>query len=76
MDANLQALLINTDLQGAVFWGANLQGANLREAKLRDAQGLTPDQIRSAESWESAIFSDDLRETLGLPPNDPAEKSP
>ena len=75
--ANLQsAFLEETNLQSADLREANLQGAILIKADLQNAQGLTPDQIRSAESWESAIFSDDLREALGLPPNNPAQKSP
>ena len=32
-------------------------------------------EIRSAKSWETATFSDDLRESLGLPSNDPVKES-
>jgi Pentapeptide repeats (8 copies) len=76
-EADLQgADLYRANLQGAILWNANLRGADLREANLQDAQDLTPDQIRSAKSWDDATFSDGLRETLGLPPNDPAIANP
>ncbi|HEY6375688.1 MAG TPA: pentapeptide repeat-containing protein [Edaphobacter sp.] len=75
--ANLQgAFLGRANLQGALLIEANLQGASLIKANLQDAGSLTPDQIRSAKSWERATFSDGLREALGLPPNDPVKEAP
>jgi hypothetical protein len=80
-DANLNeadlegASLTEAEMQGASFYKANLQRVFLTKANLQDAKDLTPDQIRSAKSWESATFSDDLRESLGLPSNDPVEES-
>ena len=59
-----------------VLYKANLEGADLKKADLRDAKDLTLDQIRSADSRETATLSNDLRKSLGLPPNDLVEKSP
>jgi len=62
-DANLQeAFLGEANLQGADLRVANLQGADLREAK-----GLTASQIKEADNWQLAFYSDDFLKELGLP---------
>jgi hypothetical protein len=55
-------------LQGARVNGATLQGARVNGATLRGITGLTLEQIRSAGQWETAHYSPELREELGLPP--------
>jgi uncharacterized protein YjbI with pentapeptide repeats len=72
--ANLQgASLTKANLQTAVLQGANLQGARLQSANLRRITGWTPEQIKAAIDWEAAHYSPDVRETLGLPPEETTE---
>ncbi|MBD1845136.1 pentapeptide repeat-containing protein [Cyanobacteria bacterium FACHB-63] len=76
------AKLMGSDLREADLSNANLKGADLSEAKLgkvkmngadlykanlTDAQGLTPEQIRTANNWRKAQYSGNLRRQLGLP---------
>jgi uncharacterized protein YjbI with pentapeptide repeats len=49
------------DLQEANLEGAFLQGANLRGADLRNVEGLTQDQIESAEINDETKLPDGLR---------------
>ncbi len=79
--ANLSgAILFGANLSGADLSGANLRGADLFGASLRgaDLQGanleggvqyLTPSQVKFAESWGKAFYSEDLIRKLGLPPD-------
>ena len=72
--ANMQgANLDRANLQGASVWVDTLQGAHLYRTDLRDVAGLTPDVIRTAESWKYALYSPNLRDSLGLPPEGPPE---
>ena len=62
------ANLIGANLNGANLNGANLiraylneailDGANLNGANLYKAEGLNPEQIKSACSWEKAIYTE------------------
>jgi anion-transporting ArsA/GET3 family ATPase len=52
--ANLDGAYLN----GAKLWGANLDGANLDGANLNGAEGLNPEQIKSACFWEKAIYTE------------------
>jgi uncharacterized protein YjbI with pentapeptide repeats len=75
--ANLQgASLTEANLQTAVLQGANLQGARLQGANLRRITGWTLEQIKSASYWKDAHYSPDLREALGLPPEETNEPDP
>ncbi len=73
--ANLQeADLHKANLQGANLGEANLQGAdlswaNLQGAYLGGAWGLTPFQVKDAQNWDLAFYSDDFLKKLGLPPD-------
>jgi hypothetical protein len=85
--ANLRgANLWGANLWGANLWGANLWGANLwgadlfdadlrhtylRDADLRETKHLTVEQVKSARNWQEAIYDDDFRKKLGLPPSSP-----
>ena len=60
----------------ASFAGANLKDTSLGNADLRNAQGLKPDQVKAADSWELAHYSPEFRATLGLPPEDQTSASP
>ena len=63
--ANLQeASLFGAKLQGASLFGADLQGAELNKAT-----GLTPSQVKEAENWQPAFYSNDFLKKLGLPPD-------
>jgi len=74
-EANLQeADLHEANLQGANLHEANLQGAdlswaNLQGAYLGGAWGLTPFQVKDAQNWDLAFYSDDFLKKLGLPPD-------
>ena len=85
--SNLEyANLWTADLQGATlnaarfheasFAGANLKGTSIGNADLRNAQGLKPDQVKAADSWELAHYSPEFRATLGLPPEDQTATPP
>ena len=57
--ANLDGADLNRAyLEGADLDGANLNRANLRGAFLIGAEGLNPEQIKSACSWEKAIYTE------------------
>ena len=71
------------NLRYANLSGADLRYANLRDANLRDADltgadlsgeedlDLTVEQVKSARNWQEAIYGDDFRKKLGLPPSSP-----
>ncbi|HEY6393693.1 MAG TPA: pentapeptide repeat-containing protein, partial [Bryobacteraceae bacterium] len=59
-----EAKFEGSDLDGAVFWHADVRWTDFRGAK-----NLTPDQIREARFWRSAYYDDDLRKKLGLADN-------
>jgi len=66
--ANLHgADLANSDLRGAFLLGANLKDADIKYAHLEGAQGLTAEQLRSAENWCEAYFDPGQLRMLGLP---------
>ncbi|MEB3182155.1 MAG: caspase family protein [Nostocaceae cyanobacterium] len=50
-------------LSSAKFIGADLSGTDFSYAK-----DLTPEQVKSAKNWEKAIYDEDFRKKLGLPP--------
>ena len=65
-EANLQSAgLVGADLRGAALYRANLQGAYLHGIK-----NWTLDQIKSANQWGFAHYDPDLREALGLSPEE------
>ena len=74
-EANLQnAFLLDADLEGANLAEANLEGADLLNAQLKgvnlqSATNLTASDVKRAENWELAFYSDDFLKQLGLPPN-------
>ena len=70
-----QAKLAHADLTGANLQDVNLLGANLPGADLSGIEGRALKQIKSAKGWESARYSPDLREALGLPPEEPIESA-
>jgi hypothetical protein len=82
MLANLsEADLSEANLSGASFSEANLSEADLSEANLEGArlsgadltgvEYLTVEQVKSARHWQQAIYDDDFRKKLGLPPSRP-----
>jgi uncharacterized protein YjbI with pentapeptide repeats len=89
-NANLSnANLRGADLRGAIFNNANLSGADLSEADFRDIEftppdhfdpgkkktiGLTLEQIRKAKNWNKALYDEDFRKQLGLPPASKTQK--
>ncbi|UBF26689.1 pentapeptide repeat-containing protein [Kovacikia minuta CCNUW1] len=65
--ANLQGTnFFKADLSYANLKGCRLDGAILNKANLRTVKGLTVDQVKMAEKWEKAIYSEDFRVQLGL----------
>jgi uncharacterized protein YjbI with pentapeptide repeats len=74
--ANLEySRLIGADLKRAELNFAKLHGADLRDAylggaDLRRAKGLKPEQVKEALNWEEAIYNEDFRKELGLPPSE------
>jgi uncharacterized protein YjbI with pentapeptide repeats len=70
-EANLsEANLSEANFREALILGALLLGADLRRANLEDnVKDLMPSQIRTAKNWESAYFSKDILQSLGLPPD-------
>ncbi|MEA5622003.1 pentapeptide repeat-containing protein [Nostoc sp. UHCC 0251] len=62
------AHLSDADLSDADLIGADLRYANLSSAELRYAKNLTPEQVKSANSWKEAEYNEDFRTKLGLPP--------
>ncbi|MBD0345293.1 MAG: pentapeptide repeat-containing protein [Coleofasciculus sp. Co-bin14] len=73
--ANLQnAFMAKAKLQEANLYGANLYKANLSEvnltgtnlsgANLTYVYGLTPEQVKSADNWQQAIYDEDFRKKL------------
>ncbi|MEH1976752.1 MAG: pentapeptide repeat-containing protein [Nostoc sp.] len=68
-DANLSGANFNSaNLSDANLSGANLRSAYLSGANLRYAKNLTPEQVKSANSWEYAEYNKDFRTKLGLTP--------
>jgi uncharacterized protein YjbI with pentapeptide repeats len=66
--AQLQgAQLQGAQLQGAQLVRANLQKADLSLANLQGAMGLTASQVKAANHWKLAFYSDDFLTELGLP---------
>jgi BTB/POZ domain-containing protein KCTD9 len=66
-NANFQ----RANLKGAKFGNANLEGAKLNNANIQganfwNAKGLTIEQVKSAQNWETAEYSKNFREKLGL----------
>jgi uncharacterized protein CbrC (UPF0167 family) len=72
-NANLHgARLVGADLTEARFSHAylssvDLTDADLTRADLRGAKGLVPEQVRTARNWETAIYDEAFRRSLGLP---------
>ncbi len=67
-----EANLLSADLRGANLMRANVRGAVLERADLTGAnmwgvEGLTAPQVKAAENWKLAFYSDDLLKKLGLP---------
>jgi uncharacterized protein YjbI with pentapeptide repeats len=79
-DADLsRAILTGTSFRGADLKGANLTDSNLKGAVLGTvggefgtavykAKNITTEQIRKAKGWEGAIYDEEFRKELGLPP--------
>lgn len=66
--ANLRgASLANANLQGAYLVGADLTNTDIKYAHLEEAQGLTADQLRTAQNWCEAYFDPGQIQLLGLP---------
>jgi BTB/POZ domain-containing protein KCTD9 len=68
-NANFQ----RANLKGAKFGNANLEGvklknANIERANFWNAKGLTIEQVKSAQNWETAEYSNNFCEQLGLSP--------
>ncbi|MBE9086482.1 pentapeptide repeat-containing protein [Tolypothrix sp. LEGE 11397] len=68
-NANFQ----RANLKGAKFGNANLAGAKLNNANIQganfwNAKGLTIEQVKSAQNWETAEYSKNFCEQLGLSP--------
>ncbi|ABW32961.1 pentapeptide repeat-containing protein [Acaryochloris marina] len=90
IEADLKgASLIGADLKGADLKGADLKGADLKGADLKGANlcdkniikpiKITTGQIKKTFNWETALYKEDFRKKLGLPPtpssNPPKEES-
>ncbi|WP_442941780.1 pentapeptide repeat-containing protein [Nostoc sp.] len=50
------------------FKGANLSDADLSDTYFIGVKNLTPEQVKSAKNWDKAIYTEDFRAKLGLPP--------
>ncbi len=61
--ANLQ----KADLSFANLQKANLSFANLQGADLFEVEAVTASQIKKADNWQLAFYSNDLLAELGLP---------
>jgi uncharacterized protein YjbI with pentapeptide repeats len=59
----------NSDLQHAILKDTIFLNANIRFADFRGAKYITSKQIKSAEDWQLAYFSEQLINELGLPTN-------
>jgi len=74
-EANLQdAFLLEANLEGANLAEADLKGADLLSAQLKgvnlqSATNLTASDVKRAENWDLAFYSDDFLTELGLPPD-------
>ena len=54
----------NASFNHANFSDTNLIGANLSGANLTYVYGLTPEQVKSADNWQQAIYDEDFRKKL------------
>ncbi len=71
--AQLQGATFNgATLRSASFVGAILEGALLANADLRNSMSLETEQIKTGLLWKDALYSPEMREALGLPPEDAA----
>lgn len=61
-----EADLSGVDFSRANLSGAKLSGANIHGAILVSTNGISVNQIKSAESWENAKYSEDFHRELGL----------
>ena len=59
--------LAGAHLQETILKGTYLRGADLNQADLSRAMGLTSAQVRFAKGWESADYSEELRQMLDSP---------
>jgi uncharacterized protein YjbI with pentapeptide repeats len=75
-----KSILYGTSFRGADLKDANFAGANLDGAVLGTvggefgttvykARNMKPEQIKQARNWEKAVYDDDFRKVLGLPPS-------
>lgn len=62
VDTNLQ----NAKLQKANLENANFQNADLKGTRLECAQGLTPEKVKLAKSWQTAVYDEQVSKQLGL----------
>lgn len=75
LEADLQdADFGGADLRGAMLGLADLKGVRLERAKLhgadlRWAKWLTVSQVKEADGWEAALYTDSFLQKLGLPPD-------
>lgn len=69
------ATIGKANLQDTALYSTDLKDAYLGGSDLRNASGLEPEQVRSARSWETAHFSAELRQALGLS-DEPADSRP
>jgi BTB/POZ domain-containing protein KCTD9 len=74
-NANLSgADLSNANLSGTDLSNANLSGTDLSNANLQYQWnvfgGLSPEQVKCSNNWETAKYDKKLRQKLGLPPDD------
>ena len=74
LGANLiGANFYEANLSGAKFGDANMDGARFNHADLsmadfQEAKNLVPGQVEFAKNYEKAQYDPDLRQQLGLPP--------
>ncbi|WP_228058495.1 pentapeptide repeat-containing protein [Nostoc sp. LEGE 12447] len=75
--ANLShANLSRANLSHANLSRANLSHANLSHANLSCASFLEVEQVKAAKSWKEALYNEDFRQLLGLPPEPELELEP
>ena len=65
--ANLEEVNLRTaSLQYSQLEGAKLKGAKLLYADLRNVKGLSLDQVKMAEAWNSSLYDNKFRKELGI----------